>query len=124
VTDVKLWYFWETKTVGNQAQWQELIDSGISQPTFELDGDIYTRVWDAIGDVSPPVAMTETTYEEDGDTSTTDQFVMLYERSIGTDEYEALLVSAEEKIVGNNHDRCLVLSTGFDLTPADIIING
>jgi hypothetical protein len=124
VTDVKLWYFWETKTVGSQAQWQELLDSGISQANFDLDGDTYARVWDAVGDISPPVAMTETTYEEDGDTSTTDQFVMLYERSIGADEYEALLVSAEEKIVGNNHDRCLVISTGFDLTPADIIING
>jgi hypothetical protein len=124
ITDVKLWYFWETKTVGSQSQWQALLDAGISQPNFELDGDTYSRVWDAVGDISPPVAMTETTYEEDGDTSTTDQFVMLYERSIGTDEYEALLVSAEEKIVGNNHDRCLVISTGFDLTPADIIING
>ncbi|MBT1449673.1 DUF2491 family protein [Glaciecola sp. XM2] len=124
ITDVKLWYFWETKTVGDNAQWQSLIENGISKPSFELDGDTFVRVWDALGDKSPPVAMTETTYEEDDDISTTDQFVMLYERQIGEDEFEALLVAGEEKIVGNNHDRCFVLSTGFDLTPADITING
>jgi hypothetical protein len=89
-----------------------------------LDGDDYERVWDAVGEVSPPVAMTETTFEQDGDVTTTDQFVMLYEKSISEDEVEAMLVSGEEKIVGNNHDRCLVISTGFNLSPADIIING
>jgi hypothetical protein len=26
--------------------------------------------------------------------------------------------------VGNNLDRCLVISTGFDVEPADITING
>jgi hypothetical protein len=124
ITDVKLWYFYDTKTVGSQQQWSQLIDSGISMPSYELDGDHYTRVWDAVGEHSPPVAMTETTYEEDGDTSTTDQFIMLYERGLGNDNVEALLVCGEEKIIDNNHDRCLVISTGFDLSPADITING
>lgn len=124
ITDVKLWYFYDTKTVGSQAQWTELLSSGISRPVYSLDSDDYTRVWDAIGDESPPVAMTETTFEEDGDISTTDQFIMLYERDLGNDNVEALLVAGEEKIVDNNHDRCLVVSTGFDVSPADITING
>jgi hypothetical protein len=124
ITDVKLWYFYETKTVGSQEQWSELISHGISKPVYQLDGDEYCRVWDAVGDVSPPVAMTETTYEQDGDESTTDQFIMLYERDLGNDTVEVLLVVGEEKIVDNNHDRCLVISTGFDVSPTDITING
>lgn len=124
ITDVKLWYFYDTKTVGSESQWQDLLNNGISQALYMLDGDTYERVWDAVGDVSPPVAMTETTFEEDGDVTTTDQFIMLYERSISDDDIEAVLVSGEEKIVGNNHDRCLVISTGFNLLPSDIIING
>lgn len=124
ITDVKLWYFYDTKTVGSQSQWTELINHGISQPEYSLDGDTYERVWDAVGEQSPPVAMTERTFEEDGDTSTTDQFIMLYERALGDDNVEALLVCGEEKIIDNNHDRCLVISTGFDLSPADITING
>jgi len=124
ITDVKLWYFYDTKTVGDQSQWQRLLDEGISKPVYELDGDEYERVWDAIGDKSPPVAMTEKTFAEDGEVTSTDQFIMLYERSISEDEVEALLVVGEEKMVGNNHDRCLVISTGFNLSPSDITING
>lgn len=124
ITDVKLWYFYDTMTVGSDSQWQDLLNIGISQPVYELDGDVYERVWDVVGEISPPVAMTETTFEEDGDVSTTDQFIMLYEKSISEDDVEAVLVSGEEKIVGNNHDRCLVISTGFNLSPSDITING
>lgn len=124
ISDVKLWYFYETKTVGSNAQWQSLIKDQISVPDYDLEGTSFSRVWNAIGDHSPPVAMTEKTYEQDGDVSETDQFVMLYERHIDDTTSEALLVCAEEKIVNNNHDRCLVLSTGFDISPADIRING
>jgi len=49
---------------------------------------------------------------------------MLYEREIENDRVESLLVAGEEKIVGSNFDRCLVISTGFDVEPADITING
>ncbi len=124
ITDVKLWYFYDTKTVGSETQWQDLLKNGISQPMYKLGDDAYERVWDAVGEISPPVAMTETTFEEDGDVTTTDQFIMLYEKSISDDDVESVLVSGEEKIIGNNHDRCLVISTGFNLSPADIIING
>ncbi|ALS99361.1 YjfK family protein [Lacimicrobium alkaliphilum] len=124
ITDVKLWYFYDTKTVGSENQWKALIDSGISKPEYELGGFNFTRVWDAIGETSPPVAMTEKTYEQDGDISETDQFVMLYERPLDGDDAEFVMVSGEEKIIDNNADRCLVISTGLNLQPADIRING
>lgn len=124
ITDVKLWYFYSTTTIGNEQQWKSLIKDGISKSHYPLDEFTYTRVWDAVGDESPAVAMTERTYEEDGDISETDQFVMLYERQLSGDETETLLVSAEEKLVNGNFDRCLVISTGFNLTQGDITING
>ena len=124
ITDVKLWYFYETKTIGSDSQWQQTMKSGVSNPSYDLEGHRFERVWDAVGDTSPPVAMTEKTYEEDGDISETDQFVMLYERQISADETETLLISAEEKLLGNNFDRCLVISTGFNIGQADITING
>ncbi|GAC23927.1 MAG: DUF2491 domain-containing protein [Alteromonadaceae bacterium] len=124
ITDVKLWYFYETKTVGTDTQWQQLLKNDISQAQYALEGNSYQRVWDAVGDVSPAVAMTEKTYEEDGDVSETDQFVMLYERELDDGNIEALLVSGEEKLVGQNFDRCLVISSGFNIEQADITING
>ncbi|MCF2949685.1 YjfK family protein [Paraglaciecola aquimarina] len=124
ITDVKLWYFYETKTIGSEAQWKQTLNSGVSTPTYSLEGNSYQRVWDAVGEESPPVAMTEKTYEEDGDVSETDQFVMLYERHINQDDTETVLVSAEEKLINNNFDRCLVVSTGFNIGQADITING
>lgn len=124
INDVKLWHFYDTQTIGSDAQWKNALDSLISQPTYTLDGKTFTRVWDAVGESSPPVAVTEKTYEEDGDVSTTDQFMMLYERPLENGRTESLLVVGEEKIVGNNADRCLVISTGFDIEPADITING
>lgn len=124
ITDVKLWYFYSTQTIGSEAQWKACLKDVVSQPTYTLDGEAFYRVWDAVGEESPPVAVTETTFEEDGDVSKTDQFMMLYEREIDGGRTESLLVVAEEKIVGSNIDRCLVVSTGFDVQPADITING
>lgn len=124
ITDVKLWYFYSTTTIGNEQQWKSLIKDGISKPQYQLDDTRFDRVWDAVGEESPPVAMTELTYEEDGDVSETDQFVMLYERQLEDDQLETLLVSGEEKLVNGNFDRCLVISTGFNLNQGDITING
>jgi hypothetical protein len=124
ITDVKLWYFYETKTIGDKNQWEQCLNNTISQSNYSLGETTYSRVWEAVGDVSPPVAVTEKTYEEDGDISETDQFMMLYERPLSNERTESLLVVGEEKIVGNNADRCLVLSTGIDIQPADIRING
>jgi hypothetical protein len=124
ITDVKLWYFYQTKTVGSESQWQQLLNQDISQPSYQLDDFDYQRVWDAVGEISPPVAMTEKTYEPDQDTSETDQFVMLYERQLDDGNVETLLVTGEEKLVDNKLDRCLVISSGFNIDQADISING
>lgn len=124
ITDVKLWYFYDTQTIGNDSQWRDALKTKVSKPVFDLEEYQYQRVWEAVGDESPPVAMTEKTTEEDGDVSETDQFIMLYERQLEGGNVEALMVSAEEKIIQQNHDRCLVLSTGIDIQPADIRING
>jgi len=119
VADVKLWYFYETKNVGNESDWQDLISQKISQPAIEFEGHTYTRVWDSISDSSPPVAMSETTYSEDGQKESTDQFVMLYERQIEEDFAEYVMFSGEEKLINGQLDRCFVISTGFDLQAAD-----
>lgn len=124
VSDVKLWYFYETSSVGSEADWNRLLEDQISKPTYELEGHTWHRVWEGTGDASPPVAMTETTFSEGGKASATDQFAMLYEREAGPDLSEYLMVTGEEKIIDNRADRCLVISTGIDLQPADIDIIG
>ena len=123
ISDVKLWYFYNTATVGSDQQWQGLLSNGISQPTYRVADTEFSRVWQAVGEASPPVAMTEKTYQQDGSSSETDQFVMLYQRDI-SDNTEFLMVSGEEKIIEHNCDRCLVLSTGFNIQHSDIKING
>ena len=40
ITDVKLWHFYETQTIGNTAQWNACLKNVISQPTYELDGKV------------------------------------------------------------------------------------
>lgn len=123
ISDVKLWYFYNTATVGSEQQWQGLLSNGISQPTYQVADTEFSRVWQAVGEASPPVAMTEKTYQQDGSSSETDQFVMLYQRDISNNT-EFLMVSGEEKIIEHNCDRCLVLSTGFNIQHSDIKING
>ncbi|WLQ13505.1 YjfK family protein [Hahella aquimaris] len=124
VEDVKLWYFYETRAVGSQADWDMLINSQISQPEYSIEGHRFQRVWESVGEASPPVAMTEKTTTEAGEVTETDQFAMLYERSVNEDLDEFLMVCGEEKIIDNRADRCLVLSTGINLRPADIVIIG
>jgi len=124
IADVKLWHFYNTTAVGAKADWDSLIDSGISKPVYELEGAQYQRVWESTGAVSPPVAMTEKTYSEGGETSETDQFAMLYERELEGEEYEFVLAVGEEKIIDYQADRCFVVSTGINIQPADITIIG
>jgi len=124
IADVKLWYFYSTSSVGSETEWERLLFSGISTPTTELEGNAYSRVWESEGESSPPIAMTERTYLENGTTSETDQFVMLYQREASSDHFEYLMRAAEEKIIQERADRCLVLSTAFDIQHADITIIG
>ncbi|GAL04314.1 putative cytoplasmic protein [Photobacterium aphoticum] len=49
---------------------------------------------------------------------------MIYDRDCGEGVFESLLVSGEEKIYHNQAERCLALSTGFDLSPTDFKLIG
>lgn len=124
VSDVKLWYYYDTQSVSGDSDWQTLLDQQISQPSIELEGHVYTRVWDSSGQSSPPVAMTEVTCSEDGKKATTDQFAMLYQRQIEDDFFEYVMYAAEEKVIDNQLDRCFVISTGIDLAAADFQVLG
>ncbi len=124
IADVKLWYFYQTQGIASDTEWEALLNSGISKPQLTLEQHRYQRVWESTGASSPPVAMTEKTYSADGGVSETDQFVMLYEREIEGGQFEYLTYAGEEKIIDHRADRCLVISTGFDVRPADIEIIG
>ncbi len=119
IRSVQLWFFYETKGISGDREWESLLANGISMAQFELDGNRYTPVWSGVDGTSRPVAMTETTTTEHGERSTTDQFMMLYERPVDDDLSEMALLCGEEKIVDGQAQRCLVISTGIDLTSAD-----
>ncbi|TLU61499.1 DUF2491 family protein [Thalassotalea litorea] len=122
IEDVKLMYFYDTKGIANDKDWDNALDRDISQPSLYLQGHTFTRVWQTSGESSPPVAMTEKTYAKDGSICETDQFAMLYERQFSDQKFEYAMLIGEEKIINNQHDRCLVTVTGFDLQPSDIYI--
>jgi len=125
ISDVKLWYYYDTKSIAGDNQWDQILAGKVSQGEIELEGNAYSPVWEnAAGETSAPVAMTEKTYAQDSSTSETDQFSMLYEREVKEGFFEYVMISAEEKIIDNRADRCLVKATGFDLQPADIEIIG
>ena len=124
IDDVTLWYYYNTKSISSDDAWNDQINNLISQPTYEIEGTQYQRVWEDVSGACPPVAMTEKTYDGDGSTSETDQFIMLYERIINDDLKELLLVSGEEVVVDNRLERCLVISTGVPLRQSDISIRG
>lgn len=124
IDDAKLWFYYDTVGISSEHEWNRQIESDISRANYELEGRSFTPLWRDASGVSPPVAMTETTYLEDGSSSETDQFVMLYEREANTDLDEFLMVSGEEKIIDNQADRSLVLSTGIDIHSADFEVVG
>lgn len=125
VVDVKLFHFYDTRDVSTESAWEKLLNQEIGANTYALDGRDYQRVWTATGDYHNPVHMAETTYDEDGAHSSTDQFTMLFERPLMDERTESLFLSAEEKLeAGGYLSRCLVLSTGISLTPSQITIHG
>lgn len=124
ISDVKLWYFFETQAIANKSDWDRALKHDISNSHANLEGHTFERVWGSTGSDSPPVAMTEITYSEDGSKAETDQFAMMYERQADGDVYEYLMLAGEEKIIDNQPDRCLVTSTGFDINSTDLTIIG
>jgi len=125
VVDVKLFHFYDTRDISNQQVWDKLLKEEIGQPEYELEGHSYQRVWTSASEYHNPVYMKEKTYDDEGDSSTTDQFTMLFERPISDGNTESLFLSAEETEEGSgNLGRCLVISTGITLTPAQLTIHG
>ncbi|WP_299018312.1 YjfK family protein [uncultured Photobacterium sp.] len=120
VSEVKLYYFYDSKPIDSDSQWQHLLDNQIVQDSWELEGQHFEKVWEN----TRPVAMTEKTWLENGTISETDQFVMIYERNIGNDVYESLMVAGEEKIINNQAEHCLATSTGINLSPTDFKLIG
>ncbi|ATF08754.1 YjfK family protein [Candidatus Enterovibrio altilux] len=120
VNEVHLFYFYESKPVNTDAVWNDWITNKIVQPYWNLNGITYEKVWDN----TQPVAMTEKTWAEDGSTSTTDQFIMVYERKAGEDIFESLLVSGEEIISEYHTEHVIVLSTGIPLSFTDFTSTG
>lgn len=118
VVDVKLFYFYDTKGVAGDHAWQDLLNTGISKPRYPLEQREFVPVWQDVSGISPPVAMTEKTWNDDGITRT-DQFAMLYECCKDPfDEY--LLVAGEEQIIDNRAEHAFVISTGVNVLPSDI----
>ena len=44
---------------------------------------------------------------------------MLYQRQVNDSLDEFVMISAEEKLIFNDQERALVISTGINLTPTD-----
>ena len=119
IRGVQLWFFYETKGISGDREWETVLANGISMARLEHNDKSYTPVWSGVDGISPPVAMTEETATQDGESSTTDQFMMLYEHPINDDLSELALLSGEEQIVDGQPQRCLVISTGIELNSAD-----
>ena len=96
VVDVKLFHYYDTLDVANTGDWDRLLKKQIGTPTYQLAGNQYDRVWASTSDYHNPVAMTETTWDNEGNISQTDQFTMLFERPLTDGTTESLFLSAEE----------------------------
>lgn len=125
VVDVKLFHFYDTQDIPNQALWDQLLKQKIGAPTYQVEDYTYDRVWTSAGDYHNPVHMSEKTHDENGEVSETDQFTMLFERPISSNNTESLFLSAEEKVEDGGYlSRCLVISTGITLSSSQIQIHG
>lgn len=122
IQDGKLWFYYDTLSIDSELEWNRQLEHGISQPSYTLGEQTFQRAWHDTGTKNMPVAMTETTFLENGKSSSTDQFLMLYERDTGADILEYLMIAGEEKIINDSADRCLVQSTGIDLSQADFTV--
>lgn len=125
VIDVKLYHYYDTIDVSSDTDWDQLLYKKIGAAKYELEGHQYSRVWNTVGEYHQPVHMMETTFDDAGDRSTTDQFTMLFERPILEDQTESLFLSAEEtEDPPGSLSRCFVMSTGISLSPTQITIHG
>lgn len=124
VVDVKLFHFYDTQDIASQTVWDNLLNKQIGTSTYELEGHIYHRVWTSASEYHNPVYVQEHTYDDDGEPSETDQFIMLFEREIDDGQTESLFLSAEESEYNGSLSRCFVMSTGITLSPSQLTIHG
>lgn len=124
VVDVKLFHFYDTQDIASQAIWDDLLNNKIGTSTYRLEEQTYQRVWTSASEYHNPVYVKEETYDETGESSATDQFVMLFERDIVDERTESLFLSAEESEQEDGLHRCFVLSTGITLSPSQLTIHG
>ncbi|GGY50896.1 hypothetical protein GCM10011297_24730 [Bacterioplanes sanyensis] len=126
VIDVKLFHYYDTLNIATEQRWNRLLSEEIGQQKYYLEQQCFQRVWTDIDDYHPPVAMTETTWDQQLQQSSTDQFAMLFERSLAHQGMtESLFLAAEEHREKSGHlSRCLVISTGITLTPSQLTIYG
>lgn len=125
VIDVKLFHYYKTVDISNEADWKNLLNTKLGTPQYSIEGYTYNRVWESLNEYHQPIHMREHTYEEDGLPSMTDQFTMLFERPVSNDQMESLFLSAEETLDEHQQfHRCLVISTGMSLGPSEITIHG
>ena len=125
IIDVKLFHYYDTQSIDNQQQWDTLLNQEMGQATYSLEGHLYQRVWSSVGRYAMPVPVTETTYDKADTPTVTDQFMMLFERELPSGDMEFLMLSAEEcRNTAGDLERCLVISTGVNLTPAQLTVNG
>lgn len=124
VVDVKMFHYYDTLDIANQAEWDQLLNNKIGASSYQLEGHTYYRVWTSTTEYHNPVHMEEKTYQDNTDFSTTDQFTMLFERELDNGEMESLFLSAEEVVNNNALERCLVISTGMTVSPTQITIHG
>ncbi|MEE1674210.1 YjfK family protein [Agarivorans aestuarii] len=124
VVDVKMFHYYDTLDIANQAEWDQLLNNKIGASSYQLEGHTYHRVWTSTTEYHNPVHMEEKTYQDNTDFSTTDQFTMLFERELDNGEMESLFLSAEEVVNNNALERCLVISTGMTVSPTQITIHG
>ena len=117
IVSVKLYYFYDTLDYSAQSDWDTLLRERIGQNNYTCGDFQYSRVWTAGGDYHQPVYMQEKTFRADDEPSSTDQFVMLFEREYFTDNFESLFLSAEEIERKDTLERSLVISSGYNLTP-------
>ncbi|WP_370661024.1 YjfK family protein [Psychrosphaera algicola] len=98
IIDVKLFHFYDTQDIPTQELWDDLLKNKIGQPSYQLLDHTFERVWTSAGTYHNPVHMCENTFDENGESSETDQFTMLFERPISSNNTESLFLSAEEKL--------------------------
>lgn len=125
IIDVKLFHYFDTQSVDNTKSWDQLLHTQIGVSERVINGSRFNRVWSSIGDYAMPIHLAETTFDDSDEPSKTDQFTMLFEREVDEDTMEFLFLSAEERENENGQlDRCFVISTGLNISPAQITING